>query len=52
VEQIELAVAQCVVNEAMRFLHSAGRHADEMKYRYVLGIRPPMPLIALSSPTA
>jgi len=33
VEQIELAVAQCVVNEAMRLLHFAGRHADQMKYR-------------------
>jgi len=38
VEQIELAVAQRVVNAAMRRLHCAGRHADQMEYRQVLGI--------------
>jgi hypothetical protein len=38
VEQIELAIAQRVVNEAMRRLHCAGRHADQIEYRQVLGI--------------
>jgi hypothetical protein len=38
VKEIELAVAQRVMNEAMRLLLSGGRHADQMEDRYVLGI--------------
>jgi hypothetical protein len=33
VEQIELAIAQRVVNKGMRLPHFAGRYANQMEYR-------------------